>query len=63
MKTEHLWQQMLAQLPASGGKDPRPSFESARAAMLQSLPRWKHNKFHRKLNRLRHFLWLREELA
>ncbi len=53
---------MLAQLPTSGGKDPRPGFECARDAILQSLPRWKHNKFHRKLDRLRHLLWLREEL-
>lgn len=55
-------EQMLAQLPTSGGKDPRPSFEAARDAMLQTLPRWKHKKFDRKLDRLRHFLWLREEL-
>ena len=54
--------EMLGALPAPGGKDPRPCFESARAAMLARLPRWKHRSFDRKLNRLRHFLWLREEL-
>lgn len=54
--------QMLTELPASAGKDPLPIFQSARAAMLLSLPRRKHASFHRKLGRVRHFLWLREQL-
>jgi pyruvate,water dikinase len=55
-------ERMLAELPAPAGTDPRPIYESARAAMLSRLPRWKHSAFSRKLNRLRHFLWLREQL-
>lgn len=55
-------QQMLAELPSSAGNDPRPVYESARAAMLGSLPRRKRATFNRKLDRLRHFLWLREQL-
>jgi len=55
-------EQMLAELPAPAGRDPLPIFESARAAMLLSLPRRKHTSFERKLGRLRHFLWLREQL-
>ncbi len=54
--------QMLAELPASAGNDPRPRYESARAATLHSLPRRKRASFDRKLDRLRHFLWLREQL-
>lgn len=54
--------QMLRELPPPGGTDPGPAYESARSAMLDRLPRWKHRRFERKLDRLRHFLWLREEL-
>lgn len=54
--------QMLLELPERGGADPRPAYESARSKMLASLPRWKRRSFVRKLDRLRHFLWLREEL-
>ncbi len=53
---------MLAELPQSGGNNPQPAFAEACAAMLCAVPRWKHSRFHRKLNRLRHLLWLREEL-
>ncbi len=55
-------QRMLAELPPSAGSDPRPKYESARAAMWRSLPRRKRASFDRKLDRLRHFLWLREQL-
>lgn len=55
-------QQMLAELPPSAGNDPRPLYESARAATLSRLPRRKRASFDRKLDRLRHFLWLREQL-
>jgi phosphohistidine swiveling domain-containing protein len=53
---------MLAELPESGGEDPRPCYEDSRSRMLSQLPRRKHNRFNRKLDRLRHFVWLREEL-
>lgn len=55
-------QQMLAELPESAGNDPRPNYESARAGFWNSLPRRKRASFNRKLDRLRHFLWLREQL-
>jgi pyruvate,water dikinase len=55
-------QRMLAELPASAGTDPRPRYESARAAMLHRLPLRKRASFNHKLDRLRHFLWLREQL-
>jgi pyruvate,water dikinase len=54
--------QMLASLPASGGADPRPAYEAARMAALSRLPWWKHRTFNRKLDRLRRFVWLREEM-
>lgn len=54
--------QMLSELPERGGTDPRPAYEDARSAALASLPRWKRRSFVQKLDRLRHFLWLREEL-
>lgn len=53
---------MLTELPDSIGSDPAPVYESARATMLSRLPRRKHRRFDRKLERLRHFLWLREQL-
>src|SRR5205823_9777491 len=42
--------------------DPRPAYEAARAAALRQLPMWKRRSFERKLDRLRMFVWLREEL-
>jgi len=55
-------QQMLASMPVSGGEDPRPAYEAARTAALSSLPWRKHGAFNRKLDRLRRFVWLREEM-
>lgn len=54
--------QMLASLPASGGDDPCPAYETARTAALSRLPRWRHGVFNRKLDRLRRFVWFREEM-
>jgi len=42
--------------------DPRPAYESARAQAMARLPRRRHRAFTKKLDRLRHFLWLREEM-
>ncbi len=42
--------------------DPRPSYEKARAEELTKIPRKKHRLFHKKLDQLRHFVWLREEM-
>src|SRR4029450_2987570 len=44
------------------GTDPRPAYEAARAQALSRLPWHKRRTFARKLDRLRHFLWLREEM-
>jgi phosphohistidine swiveling domain-containing protein len=54
--------QMLSEVAECGGSDPRPAYEAARSATLASLPFWKRRSFVHKLDRLRHFLWLREEL-
>ncbi|MBT4867454.1 MAG: hypothetical protein HON53_20310, partial [Planctomycetaceae bacterium] len=53
---------MLASLPASGGDDPRPAYEAARTAALSQLSWRKRRAFSRKLDRLRRFVWLREEM-
>ena len=42
--------------------DPRPAYESARAQALAALPWHKRRSFVRKLDRLRRFVWLREEM-
>ncbi|MEX2287412.1 MAG: PEP/pyruvate-binding domain-containing protein [Planctomycetaceae bacterium] len=55
-------QNMLRNLPSSGGADPRPAYLAARAEALSRLPRWKRATFRRKLDRLRAFVWLREEM-
>ncbi len=54
--------EMLAQLPACGGTDPQPAYVAARAETRGRLAVWKRRRFDRKLDRLRRFLWLREEL-
>jgi pyruvate,water dikinase len=44
------------------GSDPRPAYEHARAAAIAALPWHRRGSFARKLDRLRTFLWLREEM-
>jgi phosphohistidine swiveling domain-containing protein len=53
---------LLRDLPSSAGTDPRPAYEQARADALRKLPFWKRRAFRRKLDRLRTFVWLREEM-
>lgn len=53
---------MLSALPATAGVNPRSAYEDARAKVLARLSNRKRRKFIRKLDRLRRFLWLREEL-
>lgn len=53
---------MLASLPDSAGDDPRPAYEAARAEALSRLPWWRRRAFNVKLDRLRRFVWLREEM-
>lgn len=55
-------QTLLKQHSGAAGNDPRPAYEAARALALAQLPWYKRRTFKRKLDRLRHFLWLREEM-
>lgn len=56
--------ELLAQYRGSrpGGEDPRPAYERARAEHRARLPFWRRGSFDRKLDRLRAFVWLREEM-
>lgn len=56
--------EMLRNLPAGGPAttEPRRFFETARDSSLAGLPWWKRRMFRRKLDRLRSFVWLREEM-
>lgn len=54
--------EMLRQCPQPGGGDPHTTSSAARDAALAQLPRWKRASFRRKLDRLRTFVWLREEM-
>jgi pyruvate,water dikinase len=53
---------LLRQYSSAAGSDPRPAYLAARARALASLPWHRRRSFARKLDRLRHFLWLREEM-
>jgi pyruvate,water dikinase len=53
---------LLEQHSGAAGVDPRPAYEQARARALARLPWRKRRSFERKLDRLRNFLWLREEM-
>lgn len=53
---------LLKQHSRAAGSDPRPAYETARALALAKLPWHQRRSFTRKLDRLRHFLWLREEM-
>ncbi len=53
---------LLQQHASSAGSDPRPAYEAARTEALAKLPWHRRRSFTRKLDRLRHFLWLREEM-
>ncbi|MCH7685315.1 MAG: hypothetical protein IH899_01305 [Planctomycetes bacterium] len=55
-------EELLCRLPASAVVDPRPAYEQARAEALSRLPARKRKSFNRKLDRLRTFVWLREEM-
>lgn len=57
------WVAGLVQQHASAAlPDPRPAYERARAEALAKLPWHRRRSFAKKLDRLRHFLWLREEM-
>jgi phosphohistidine swiveling domain-containing protein len=46
----------------SAGDDPRPAYEAARNQVRAALPWHRRRSFDRKLDRLRRFVWLREEV-
>jgi pyruvate,water dikinase len=54
--------QMLRELPSSEVPDTRDRYESALADLRTQIPRWRHRSLAKKLERLRAFLWLREEM-
>lgn len=47
---------------SSTGGDPRPAYEKARAEYRARVPWYKRGKFREKLDRLRTYVWLREEM-
>jgi pyruvate,water dikinase len=54
--------QLLKDYPGTAGNDPGPAYRQERAHVMARLPWHKRRRFERKLDRLRHFLWLREEM-
>ncbi len=57
------WVAGLVHQPFAGHSgDARAAYHSARASALASISPWKRRSFARKLDRLRNFVWLREEL-
>ncbi|HUF61381.1 MAG TPA: PEP/pyruvate-binding domain-containing protein [Verrucomicrobiales bacterium] len=57
------WVAALIDTHAEGaGVDPRPAYESARSTHRRRLPWHRRRTFDRKLDRVRRFLWLREEM-
>ena len=57
-------EELLAQYRkgAAAGEDPRPAYERARLAERAKVWLWSRGSFDRKLDRLRLFVWLREEM-
>src|SRR5207249_4444255 len=55
-------EELVANYRGSAGDDPRPAYEAARAQALAALPWHRRRSFERKLDRLRRFVWLREEM-
>ena len=53
---------LLAHPAAPDPQDPAAAQQDAMAAALAAIPRRRHRDFRRKLERLRRFLWLREEM-
>src|SRR5262249_6152554 len=53
---------LLATHAGAAGNNPREGYEQAHARALAALPWYRRRRFVRKLDRLRHFLWLREEM-
>mgnify|MGYP001824775692 CR=1 FL=1 len=54
--------EILRQRPTVPAAAPQHTYEAARAEALAKIPRRKRNRFRRKLEVLRRFVWLREEM-
>lgn len=55
-------EQLVASYRGSAGDDPRPAYEAARRQARTAVPWHRRRSFARKLDRLRRFVWLREEM-
>jgi phosphohistidine swiveling domain-containing protein len=55
-------EQLVTSYCGSAGDDPRPAYEAARQQAMAAVPWHKRRSFARKLDRLRRFVWLREEM-
>jgi pyruvate,water dikinase len=55
-------EQLVASYRGSAGDDPRPAYEAARKEAVAAVSWHKRRSFERKLDRLRRFVWLREEM-
>ncbi|MHB0960330.1 MAG: PEP/pyruvate-binding domain-containing protein [Pirellulaceae bacterium] len=53
---------MLRELPPSATVDSRGHYEAALASVSRQVPWWRRRNLRRKLDRLRTFIWLREEM-
>lgn len=53
---------LLEQPIGHSPENPSPAYTRARSAILASLKPWRRTAFSKKLDRLRHLVWLREEL-
>lgn len=53
---------LAANLPRESVGDPVASYQAALERELKRIPRRKRKSFRKKLDRLRHFLWIREEM-
>jgi rifampicin phosphotransferase len=53
---------LVRQHESAAAPDPKPAYDRARREALAKLPWHRRRSFARKLDRLRHFLWLREEM-
>jgi pyruvate,water dikinase len=55
-------EELVASYRGSAGDDPRPAYEAARRQATAAVPWYRRASFARKLDRLRRFVWLREEM-
>lgn len=56
------WVEATVENASESSQNPQVLYEAALARELQQLPAQKRRSFRKKLGRLRHFLWLREEM-